>query len=143
MAPYGLVSKGWRESLRVSTVHHLVSLEGFSDMSGFDRFWKVYPRKVARKYCRKIWDQLKLTPEQEEVIIVSVNLHIRTDWVGRPLKMIPHPSTFLNQGRWEDELEERCEALADDYTFTPEYWKEKRRQDWQRQLAGLRKASHN
>ena len=81
---------------------------------GFDLFWSIYPRKIAKRYCWKLWTRLKLTTDQEQRIIESVQLHLRTEWLDRPLSKIPHPSTFLNQARWEDELEERAESLADD-----------------------------
>ena len=83
-------------------------------LSGFQRFWAAYPRKIARSYCEKIWNGLKLTPEQEESIVRSVQSHVQTEWKGRVMTMIPHPKTFLRQARWEDELEERAESLADD-----------------------------
>jgi len=71
----------------------------------FDRFWAEYPRKVAKKKCRQIWDRLKPSQELAEQIVSSVRAYKRTEqWQKDKGKFIPHPTTFLNWARWEDEL---------------------------------------
>ena len=76
-----------------------------STAAQFDCFWAEYPRKVAKKKCRAIWQGLKLAPDQVEKLLEAVRCYKRTDqWQKDGGQFIPHPGTFLNQGRWEDEI---------------------------------------
>lgn len=69
----------------------------------FEDFWKLYPRKVAKRAAQKTWQHL--SPADQKMALEAIPNHIKY-W---KLKMteqdfIPHPSTWLNQGRFEDEL---------------------------------------
>ena len=86
----------------------------------FDRFWGAYPRKVARKKCLAIWLALKLTDEQADQVVAAVKRYCQTDqWQKEGGKFIPHPSTFLNQGRWEDEIETKPKPKRGDLDWDP------------------------
>lgn len=70
----------------------------------FEDFWKLYPRKVARKDAEKAWN--KLTAEQKFVALHSLPIHVRYwESAGRSKETIPHCATWLNGERWTDELE--------------------------------------
>ena len=71
--------------------------------ANFERFWSIYPRKVGKKTCWNIWNRANFTTEQTDTIIKAVDQYKGTDQWKRGF--IPHPSTFLNQGRYEDEIE--------------------------------------
>ena len=75
--------------------------------NGFDRFWSVYPRKVARLIAVRAWNKLAPTEALQAVILASVAAHA-AEWQER--RFIPHASTFLNQQRWTDELGPACRA---------------------------------
>ncbi len=71
----------------------------------FDRFWTEYPRKVGKVKCRQIWARLKPSAELAEKIVAAVKAYKRTDqWQKDNGEFIPHPATWLNQERWEDEI---------------------------------------
>lgn len=67
---------------------------------GFDDFWKLYPRKVAKPAAMKVWKRLK----KKDKTAVLKFLPTST-WPAERV-YIPHPATWLNQRRWEDELPE-------------------------------------
>lgn len=69
----------------------------------FDQFWLRYPRKVSKETSRRAW--AKLTPAERSAAVASLNLHV-AQWTasGTEKQFIPHPSTWLNAKRWEDEL---------------------------------------
>lgn len=69
----------------------------------FDEFWMLYPRKVAKAVARKSWN--KLTQEQQLLAAKAIHNHCEY-WKAKEtgLEFIPHPATWLNQERWEDEL---------------------------------------
>jgi len=70
----------------------------------FDLFWERYPRRVAKAVARKSWARLK--PEQIDKVLAVIDQHVRY-WtaMGTEIQYIPLPATWLNQERWEDELE--------------------------------------
>lgn len=82
-----------------------MSENGNSDISAtFDNFWRLYPRKVARKYASDCWK--RLTEAQKVAAIRAVELHAKA-WAaeGRQMSVIPHASTWIHGERWEDEIE--------------------------------------
>lgn len=66
---------------------------------GFDEFWKSYDKKVARDKCIRKW--AKLARADREAILGTVKKFVlaHPDPIYRP-----HPLTYLNQRRWEDDL---------------------------------------
>lgn len=72
----------------------------------FSEFWKAYPRKVGKATAEKAWAKLKVTDELHSTILAALEKHKVSDqWTKDGGQFIPHPSTWLNQRRWEDELE--------------------------------------
>lgn len=73
-----------------------------SNLRRFDEFWQAYPVKVAKKKTKAIWQRRKLD-ELADTIIANVQARKAHDpqW---DRGFIPHPSTFLNGDRWEDEI---------------------------------------
>lgn len=70
----------------------------------FDRFWAVYPRKVAKPDARKKFDKLNPDDELLEVMIQAVERQKQSDqWTKDNGQYIPHPATWIHQRRWEDE----------------------------------------
>ena len=70
----------------------------------FEEFWKLYPRKEKKLDARKSWD--KVTASVDPVTIIEA-LTKRVELWDRDRterQFIPHPTTWLNQGRWEDDL---------------------------------------
>jgi uncharacterized protein YdaU (DUF1376 family) len=70
----------------------------------FDQFWKVYPRKVGKKAAMKAWYKIMDRPPIIH-ITESIARAVQTDqWKKDNGQFIPHPATWLNEGRWDDEL---------------------------------------
>ena len=70
----------------------------------FNDFWQLYPRKVSRKMAEKAW--LKLSAAEQQQALSALPVHILYwDKAGTAKEYIPHASTWLNQARYEDELE--------------------------------------
>jgi len=67
----------------------------------FAQFWSLYPRRVGKTAAKKAFDKA----------VDSVGLETVLDGVKRfasdpylpETKFIPHPSTWLNEGRWDDD----------------------------------------
>jgi hypothetical protein len=70
----------------------------------FDAFWSVYPRKVAKGHARKAFGKAcKLADPAEIVAAVSKFAHAMRD---TDKQYIPHPTTWLNGERWEDDMDD-------------------------------------
>jgi len=68
---------------------------------GFDVFWETYPRKTAKKAAARAWAKVK--PDEVPTLLAAVEKWKASDQWRRGI--IPHPATFLNGRRWEDELD--------------------------------------
>jgi hypothetical protein len=74
----------------------------------FDQFWKAYPRKVGKQTCKLIWDKLDPNKKLLGQMIATLQWQRETrDWIDG---YIPHPSTWLNGHRWEDEPPENLNS---------------------------------
>jgi hypothetical protein len=70
--------------------------------AAFDVFWKLYPKKVGRDAARTKWTAALKRASLDEVM---AGLHKYLPiWRTTEPKFIPNPATWLNQGRWQDEL---------------------------------------
>jgi uncharacterized protein YdaU (DUF1376 family) len=80
---------------------------------GFDEFWMAYPRKTGKKPALKQWQRIKPDPELTQAIVSSVRRHVESrDWLKDGGQFIPHPSTFLSQERWTDEIVTEVDSAA-------------------------------
>lgn len=81
------------------------------DQTLFDRWWQMYPRHVGKKAARtKFFAILKKSNEDhtklvEKMISAVYEQERKLEWSKDRIQYIPHPLTWLNQGRWEDEVE--------------------------------------
>lgn len=75
-------------------------------MANFDRFWSVYPKKINKESARKAWVKIKDTDDLIETMIQALEkAKASRDWQKEQGKFIPHPATWLNNKRWEDEID--------------------------------------
>lgn len=71
----------------------------------FDRFWAVYPRKVGKDAAWKAFEKRQPDDDLTETMLRAVQQQIQSPaWRKDDGQFIPHPSTWLNQGRWQDEV---------------------------------------
>jgi phage replication O-like protein O len=76
------------------------------DRVAFDIFWQLYPRKVGKGAAKKVWAKLKPNDALVQRILEAVSeQRDSVQWARDGGQYIPHPTTWLNQERWEDELE--------------------------------------
>ena len=79
----------------------LVVQEGESEGEGFPEFYERYPRHVGRDAADKAWRVAVQKTTPAEIMAGLERQH--TELTSRDPKYIPHPATWLNQGRWTDE----------------------------------------
>ncbi len=69
----------------------------------FEQFWLAYPRKVGKKKALHAWNKAKDRPEMTQVIRRIDESKRSEQWLKEDGQFIPHPSTWINDGRWDDE----------------------------------------
>ena len=67
----------------------------------FARFWQAYPRKVGKQAARKAFERIRVPVEQ--LLYALERQRNDPQWQRENGRFIPHPVTWLSQGRWEDE----------------------------------------
>jgi len=75
----------------------------------FEKFWSEYPNKVEKKKAYKKWQTLKNQLPSLDIILSAIknqklwrkntNGEFRPEW--------KHPTTWLNAGCWEDEVQSK------------------------------------
>jgi len=68
----------------------------------FERFWKAYPRRIGKKVAEKA---LAKALRETSIETITGALARQIPLWTEP-KFIPHPATWLNAGRWADDLPE-------------------------------------
>jgi len=66
----------------------------------FAEFWDAYPRKAGKQAAERAW-KTAVTKADPDTIILAAST-FRHD-PNREDQFTPHPATWLNQGRWDDE----------------------------------------
>lgn len=70
----------------------------------FERFWGMYPRRLARKDAERAWR--KIPPFKYQDVMTALKGHVRMwEQKGTEKQFIPYPASWLNGARWEDEIE--------------------------------------
>jgi uncharacterized protein YdaU (DUF1376 family) len=71
----------------------------------FPKFWKMYPNKKGKAAAEKAWKKLKVTADLFGQIAEGLAAQVVCEaWVKDGGQFIPHPATWLNGKRWEDEV---------------------------------------
>lgn len=81
-------------------------------MPTFNEFWVLYPRKISKRLAEKSWS--KMTPQEQSDALEAITNHLEYWKIkNTETEYIPHPATWLNQGRWEDELDMTVKVKED------------------------------
>jgi hypothetical protein len=69
----------------------------------FSAFWRAYPKKAGKAAALKVWKRLRPSESLSEAIVAAV----ATAGQSRQWRegYIPNPARWLNEGRWDDEVE--------------------------------------
>lgn len=81
----------------------------------FNSFWAEYPKKVAKPSAVKAF-QKAIKKTDLPTILSAIRRHKKTDqWKRDKGQFIPHPTTWLNQERWEDEIKSTSSGSIRDF----------------------------
>lgn len=72
--------------------------------AAFDQFWSAYPKKINKQGALKAFEKVDVPVE---TLLSALENHKKSaQWTKDGGQYIPHPTTWLNQRRWEAELPE-------------------------------------
>lgn len=77
------------------------SKPGLFEQQAFDEFWKVYPRRAAKKAAQLAWSKAVKTATPETIISAALAYHASR--MGKDPQHTAHAATWLNGERWTDE----------------------------------------
>lgn len=69
---------------------------------GFEKFYSVYPRKIARLDAEKAWRQMSRQYDPEKIIDGAEKFARLCDAEAKEKQYIPYPASWLRAGRWMD-----------------------------------------
>ena len=70
----------------------------------FKAFWSAYPAKKAKPAALKAWAKVQADGQTQAAILAAIQRDKASEqWTRDGGRYIPHPATWLNQRRWEDE----------------------------------------
>lgn len=76
-----------------------------SSDDAFELFWSAYPKKVGKQAALRAWKKAKANPGLVDKMLVAIEQQRRSkQWTDKGGQYIPNPATWLNEGRWDDEL---------------------------------------
>ncbi len=84
---------------------------------GFEEFWLAYPKKVGRGAAEKAWAKARINGHLSEVLDALGKQKRTQQWTCEQGKFIPHPSTWINERRWQDDPEVCVEKPALDLSI--------------------------
>jgi hypothetical protein len=69
----------------------------------FERFWRVYPKKVGKDAARRAFDRRHVGDDLLTAILAAVTTQAASDqWRKDGGQFVPNPATWINEGRWQD-----------------------------------------
>ena len=72
----------------------------------FEEFWKAYPKKVGKGYAFDCFKKIRVSRKLLDTMLEAIAKQKKSDmWKRDKGQYIPNPSTWLNQKRWEDDLD--------------------------------------
>lgn len=78
----------------------------------FDAFWKLYPRKVNKKKAKDKFFRICKDENTFNAIMRGLKKQMKSvEWQNDGGKYIPHPTTWLNGERWQDEVNETSDDV--------------------------------
>lgn len=76
----------------------------------FSAFWQAYPRRIGKGAARVAFERATKFADANDLIQAAIKFAEHCQETGKEPQFIPHPSTWLNQERWEDDLEAETTA---------------------------------
>jgi hypothetical protein len=92
----------------------------------FEPFWSAYPRKVGKPVARQAYVRALQKPGvTPDILFQGVKVYTEVAQL-KEARFVLHPSTWLNQERWADDLDFERKAVDGSGTLAPHTWGDER-----------------
>lgn len=89
----------------------------------FDRWWKHYPRKEAKKKSKEVWKRKKLDSMTDQLIADVERRKIEhRPWLEG---FVPHAERYLRDERWDDEIDKSAAPKTNGRKDSYDDWADK------------------
>lgn len=79
----------------------------------FEIFWTAYPKKTGKGAAWKAWVKIRpARPLQDTMMRKLADARASPQWQKNNGEFIPNPATWLNQRRWDDEVQTDSKAQS-------------------------------
>lgn len=85
----------------------------------FDAFWSEYPKKVGKGAAKKAFEKARKKATLESLVTAVRRQKCGSQWTREDGRFIPNPATWLNQERWEDEVDGGNHGSSTGYSEDP------------------------
>jgi hypothetical protein len=75
------------------------------DTPFFLAFWQAYPRRIGKGDARTAFKKASMNADPNMIVQAAINYASFVAEQDVDQKFVPHPATWLNGERWEDDLE--------------------------------------
>jgi hypothetical protein len=107
--PEGKGIKEYKTKAQVAEAIRVGDFE-YESIPGFLKFWEEFPPRngvrAGKQEAAVSWIWLKLESDADKILTAVCSLKKTDQWKKDSGKFIPMPVTFLNNRRWEDEVDE-------------------------------------
>lgn len=104
----GNVSRNVTETKNVTDIDKEIEIELDKELKPnvqFEQFWNAYPKKIGKDKCKRWFIQNKVDHRFLQNMIQAIDIQKKSQqWIKENGQFIPNPYTWLNQGRWQDEI---------------------------------------
>ena len=100
-----ILNMGYVSERYLTGITEIQNTQDIQITSKFDKFWEKVPRKIAKKKCEKIYNNLVKSKEVSEDELIGAMERYAESVKNTETAFIVHGATWLNQGRWEDKIE--------------------------------------
>jgi hypothetical protein len=86
--------------------HSTTRAAALAESDHFQEFWRTYPKRVGKGAAVKAYAKALDSVGGDALVILDGLRNAVQVWTtaGTEARFIPHPATWLNQGRWADEV---------------------------------------
>lgn len=87
----------------------------------FETWYSAYPKKVGKQKAKAAFQKINWREVDFDHMLAALEEHKQSeDWTKDNGKYIPHPTTYLNRGGWDDELTPLKPSVTEPKTYPPD-----------------------
>lgn len=89
----------------------------------FEHFWRVYPKKTGKGAAYKKWGKLTIEEKRKAYKDVQDRVRMHEPWKRDNGRFVPNCETYLNQRRFDDEIQQETAQESGKVGSTISPWK--------------------